>query len=121
MGVQVLGAVLNKCVRTGDNKWGYRWSDIPKSLQVYGMGNLKFGHLTFIMFMGILVRDLFLDPDVVCQFLKGNQKHAITWFHEWILKSLEGVEVQEDNAWRAKGCTTASIYYISGFLMKRSG
>ena len=24
MGVQVLGAILNKCVSTGDNKWGYR-------------------------------------------------------------------------------------------------
>ena len=48
MGVQVLGAVLNKCVSTGDNKSGYRWSDIPKSLQVYRLGNLKFGHLTFM-------------------------------------------------------------------------
>ena len=34
MGVQVLGAVLNKCVSTGDGKWGYRWSDIPQALQV---------------------------------------------------------------------------------------
>ena len=24
MGVQVLGAVLNKCVRNGENKWGYK-------------------------------------------------------------------------------------------------
>ena len=68
MGVQVLGAILNKCVSTADYKWGSRWSDIPKSLQVYGLGD-KFGHLTFIVLTGILVRDLFPDPDVVCQFL----------------------------------------------------
>ena len=37
MGVQVLGAILNKCVSTADNKWGYCWSDIPKALQVYGL------------------------------------------------------------------------------------
>ena len=37
MGVQVLGAILNKCVSTTDNKWGYRWSDIPQALQVYGL------------------------------------------------------------------------------------
>ena len=98
MGVQVLGAILNKCVSTADYKWGYRWSDIPKSLQVYGLGDLKFGHLTFIVLTGILVRDLFPDPDVVCQFLNGNQWHAITWFYKWILKSVEGVEVQEQDA-----------------------
>ena len=98
MGVQVLGVILNKCVSTADNKWGYRWSDIPKSLQVYGLGDLKFGHLTFIVLTGILVRDLFLDPDIVYQFLNGIQCHAITWFYEWILKSVEGVEVQVQDA-----------------------
>ena len=68
---------------------------------MYGLGDLKFGHLTFIVLTGILVRDLFPDPDVVCQFLSGNQRHAITWFYEWILKPIEGVEVQEDDARRA--------------------
>ena len=29
MGVQVLGTILNKCVSTADNKWGYKWKDIP--------------------------------------------------------------------------------------------
>ena len=24
MGVQVLGAIINKCVSTADNKWGYK-------------------------------------------------------------------------------------------------
>ena len=52
MGVQVLEAILNKCVSTADYKWGYRWSDIPESLQVYGLSNLKFGHLTFIVLTG---------------------------------------------------------------------
>ena len=66
---------------------GYRWSDIPQLLQVYGLGDLKFGHLTYIVLTGILVRDIFPDPDVVCQFLKGNQWHAITWFCEWMLRS----------------------------------
>ena len=50
------------------------------------------------MLTGILVRDLFPHPDIVCQFLNGNQWHAITWFYEWILKSMKGVEVQEQDA-----------------------
>ena len=98
MGVHVVGAILNKCVSTANNKWGYRWSDILKLLQVYGLGNLKFGHLSFIVLTGILVRDLFPDSDIVCQFLNGNQWHVITWFYEWILKSVERVEVQEQDA-----------------------
>ena len=36
MGVQVLGTILNKCVSTADNMWGYKWQDIPSSLQVMG-------------------------------------------------------------------------------------
>ena len=97
MGVQVLGAIPNKCVSTADIKWGYKWSDIPKSLQVYGLGDLKFGHLPFIVLTGILIHDLFPDPNVVCQFLNGDQLLGVTWFYEWILKSLEGVEVHEQN------------------------
>ena len=69
---------------------GYRWSDIPKALQVWSP-NLHCA-------MGDLVRDLFPDPDIVCQFLNGNKWHGVTWFYEWILKSLEGVEVQEQDA-----------------------
>ena len=65
---------------------------------MYGLGDLKFGHLTFIVLTGILLHDLYPDPDVVCQFLNGDQLHRVTWFYEWILKSLEGVEVHETDA-----------------------
>ena len=47
---------------------------------------------------GNFSEEFFPRPDVVCQFLNGNQRHAITWFYEWILKSVEGVEVQEQDA-----------------------
>ena len=65
MGVQVLGAILNKCVSIADNKWGYKWGDIPRSLQVHGLGDLKFGHITFIVLTGILLRDLYPDLEGV--------------------------------------------------------
>ena len=65
---------------------------------MYGFGGLKFGHLTFIVLTGILISDLYLDPDVDCQFLNGDQLQGVTWFYEWILKSLEGAEVQEQDA-----------------------
>ena len=35
---------------------------------------------------------MFPDPDVLCRFLKCNQKTAADWFLDFILMSLEGVE-----------------------------
>ena len=95
---QVLGTNLNKCVSTTDNKWGYKWQDIPQSLQVYGLGDLKFGHLTYIVLTGILLRDLYPDPDVVCKFLNAGQLRGVEQFYQWIIKRLEGVKVQENTA-----------------------
>ena len=34
LGVQVVGAVLNKTVSTGEDLWGLPWVDLPPSLQV---------------------------------------------------------------------------------------
>ena len=31
---------------------------------MYGLGDLKFGQLTYIVLKGILLRDLYPDPDV---------------------------------------------------------
>ena len=45
MGVQILGTLLNKTVSTGDDLWGLPGVEIPASLQVYGLGDLKFGFI----------------------------------------------------------------------------
>ena len=47
---------------------------------MYGLGDHKFGHLTFIVLKEILVRDLYPDPDIVCQFLNGNQWQGVVGF-----------------------------------------
>ena len=65
---------------------------------MYGLGDLKFGHLTYIVLTGILLRDLYPDPDVDSKFLNADQLIGVEWFYEWIIKSLEGVEVQENTA-----------------------
>ena len=46
MGVQVLGTVLNKTVSTGDNLWGVPWNELPPSLQIYGIGDIRFGFIS---------------------------------------------------------------------------
>ena len=64
MGVQH-GTILNKCVLTRDGMWGRKWRYIPASLQVYGIGDIKFGYMAMVVLMGILLRDIFPDPDAV--------------------------------------------------------
>ena len=59
-GVQVLGTILNKCVSAADNKCGFKWKDIPEALQVNGLGDLKFGHLTYIVLTGILCTQILM-------------------------------------------------------------
>ena len=101
IGVQVMGTLLNKTVSTGDNLWGLRWNRIPEALQCYALGDIKFGFVTYNVLAGLLLRDVFPDPNVVCRFLECNQNTAVNWFLEFVLQSLEGVsyhQTAEDSA-----------------------
>ena len=51
-----------------------------------------FGFVTYNVLAGLLIKDVFPDPDVLCRFLKCNQKTAVDWFLELVMMSLEGVE-----------------------------
>ena len=59
LGVQVLGAVLNKSVSTRDDLWGIPWADLPPSFQVYGIRDIRFGYICYSVLAGIILRDLF--------------------------------------------------------------
>ena len=95
MGVQVIGTLLNKTVSTGDDCWGTRWNIIPKSLQCYALGDIKFGFITYNVLAGLLLRDLFPDPDVLCRYLDCTQEVAVNWFLEFLMLSLEGIEYHQ--------------------------
>ena len=43
-----------------------------------------------------MMRDLFPEPEIVCKILVSEQQGAVSWFLEWLLKSLEGVELHSD-------------------------
>ena len=95
MGVQVIGTLLNKTVSTGDDCWGTRWNTIPASLQCYALGDIKFGFITYNVLAGLLLRDLFPDPDVLCRYLECTQEVAVNWFLEFLMLSLEGIEFHQ--------------------------
>ena len=70
MGVQALGTILNRCVGVGEGKWGQKWEYISRSLKVYALGNLRVIYGSMIVLMGVIIRDFFPDPDVVCRQLR---------------------------------------------------
>ena len=43
-----------------------------------------------------MLRDLFPYLGIVCKNLSTEQHSAVSWFLEWLLKSLEGVELHPD-------------------------
>ena len=55
-----------------------------------------FGFVCYNVLAGLLLRDVFPDPDVLCIYLKCNQNTAADWFLDLILMSLEGVEFHQE-------------------------
>lgn len=51
--------------------------------------------MTYKILAGLILRDVFPDPDVLCRFLRCNQKEAADWFLEFLMVSLEGVEYHQ--------------------------
>ena len=67
LSVQVTGTILNRCVDAGDEKWGQKWEYIASLMKVFVLGNLKAGHAAMVVLMGVIIRDIFPDPDVLCR------------------------------------------------------
>ena len=40
-----------------------------------------------------IARKIIANPDILCWYLETDQIGSVTWFMDWIVKSLEGVEV----------------------------
>ena len=76
LGVQVVGMVLNKNVSTGDDIWGLLWAELPPSLQVYWIGDIRLGFIYYSLLTGITMRDFFPEPEIVCKILSLEQRGA---------------------------------------------
>ena len=94
--MQVLGIVMNKMCSTADNLWGIRWHEIPDSLKVYAIGDLKVGHLAYSVLASIILRDYIPDPEIFMFYTgKFDQWLAADWFLSLLVNSLEGTEIHD--------------------------
>ena len=63
---------------------------------VCGIGDIRFGYWIYLPVLAeIILRDLFPKLDKVCKILRAEQRGAVSWILEWILKGLEGVELHQ--------------------------
>ena len=96
MSVLLTGGVLNKNVSRGDGNWGRPWAKITKALQVYCLGDVKFGHQAMVILFYLLLQDLFPDPDVVLSFTRSNATDFGKWFASWVNNAVVGCEVDNE-------------------------
>ena len=68
---------------------------IPESLRCYALGDIQFLFITYNVLEGLLLRDVFPDPDVLFRFLKCDHNVAVDWFLEFVMVSSEGIEYHQ--------------------------
>ena len=79
-------------VSTRDDSSGLRWRQVPALLRCYALGDIKFGFIAYNVLAGVLLRDVLPDLDMICRYLRMDQQTDVTWFLNWILISLKGVD-----------------------------
>ena len=80
----------------GDSFWGLKWGRIDSSLQVFVIGNVKIIYGILSVLMGVLLRDIFPDPDTICRQLKYYQYEACKWFCELTVLTARDGELLHD-------------------------
>ena len=97
MGIQILGTVLNKMVSTGDDKWSWAWDELPDSLKVYALGDVRMGHMTYNILSAVIIQDYFPDPEVVCKYFNStNQQEVGAWFLNLLAHTMDGIELHQE-------------------------
>ena len=98
MAMQVLGMTMNKMCSTADETWGRKWEDVPKALKVYALGDLKMGHMTYLVLAAVALRDFMPDPDIVCSYFDTlEQYQVIKWFMKLLCASLDSAEIHTED------------------------
>lgn len=102
LAASVIGMIMNKMVSEGDTSWGYYWQDIPDALQIYCIADLRMGHITYLILMAILQRDIFPDRDTVILLGNVDDKVFTEWFSALIRTALLGTETYQPSLEKAR-------------------
>ena len=92
----VCGSVLNKMVSQADGRWGVTWDKLAPSMRVYALGDIKHGWLVYTTVIGLLLRDMFPDPESALYLCRGTQEEFVRAFNVFVVEALVGAELHPD-------------------------
>ena len=67
-------------------------------MQTYARGDLRLGHLAYIVLGSLLLTHMFPDPDVLCFLLRSDQIRVVEWFLRRLRGAVRDSEVDARKA-----------------------
>ena len=92
----IIGGLLDKISSRADGKWCLPWNTLPQEFKIYAAGDVKFGHIAFVVLSSILMRDIFPDPDSAGFAADHTQESMVDCVCTWIRNSLCETELWFD-------------------------
>lgn len=78
-----------------DQKWARNWSDVPKIMGQYIRDKFQLMYDAYTTLMGLLLRNLFPDPDITLSVTEVSQLSFICWFSHFIALALSEANLRE--------------------------
>jgi len=70
------------------------WFELPESLCIYYKADILIGHICYSILLKILLRDVFPDPEITCNFFNvPDQWFTTAWIQELVVWSLNSLEI----------------------------
>ena len=119
----VTGTLLNKSVSCCDNRWHYNLDMLnehsPAMIQ-YLIGDIKSSYICATVVAGLLIRDLFPDPDAICTALDLDQPSWVRYFCS-LLASVYGETKLTDDLSARGGDRKHIMQSVRGFTHTPDG
>lgn len=96
MACVVTGEVISHVTDNADQSWTKEYQSLPREFQAYAITVVRHCFSSYIILMGLIIRNLFPDPDIVCDVLELTQTSAIAWITGFVSTCLrESIPYQE--------------------------
>lgn len=93
--LQVLGSILPKNNSRADGLWSLRYEELPDEFKVYIIGDTRCAHHVYTVVFTALLHEIFPDAEVVCQLTDKSEFQVASWFAEFVVGMLKGLEVDQ--------------------------
>ena len=100
--IATTGTLLNKIVSCADGMWALPIGQLPEEFLIYLIGDVKFGYINSIVFMSLLLHNIFPDPHILCYTLEIDQKNAVAWFSHLITTCISEMRIDSGSKKNAR-------------------